>query len=236
MNIISGIYWDKGRQEQNQDSLLVEQVLTKRGRILLAVVSDGIGSLKEGGTASGFVIERMRQCFYQELLPLIRKKRSKKDIRKCFLRNIYMLNQTMNLYGKNRELKLGATVSLLFLWGKRGVFVHLGDSRIYRITKKGGRLLTKDHIDGQGRLLKCSGSFAYREPDICFFSLRKNQGFLLCTDGFYRHGEKSFEKEGLLPGDTESKEQIQRWLKQVALRALRNGETDNMSAVYLVCR
>lgn len=235
MNIISGVYWDKGQQEKNQDSLMLEQVFTKKGRVLLAVVSDGIGSLAEGETASGFVLEQMRQCFYQELLPLIRKKKGRRTLRKCFYRSIYALNQTMNLYGRNKDMKLGATVSLLFLWEKKGLIVHLGDSRIYRLTKRSRSVLTKDHIDSRGRLLKCVGSFAYTQPDIRFFRIRRGQGFLLCSDGFYRLGQKYFEKEGLRPSEVDSMEQIQRWLRQIALRVLKEDETDNMSAIYLVC-
>ena len=48
MKIISGVYWDQGEREFNQDSLALQQVMTNRGRVLLAAVSDGIGGLKEG--------------------------------------------------------------------------------------------------------------------------------------------------------------------------------------------
>ena len=37
MEVMSGFYWDSGKKEINQDSVLVEQVNTGKGRILLAV-------------------------------------------------------------------------------------------------------------------------------------------------------------------------------------------------------
>ena len=73
MEVMSGFYWDSGKKEINQDSVLVEQVNTGKGRILLAAVSDGIGGLPAGEVASGFLMERLQQHFYEEILPLIRK-------------------------------------------------------------------------------------------------------------------------------------------------------------------
>lgn len=63
MKIVSEIYWDRGKREKNQDSVLLEQVITVRGRILLAAVCDGIGGLSEGETASGFILEKLPQRF-----------------------------------------------------------------------------------------------------------------------------------------------------------------------------
>ena len=80
MEVMSGFYWDSGKKEINQDSVLVEQVNTGKGRILLAAVSDGIGGLPAGEVASGFLMERLRQHFYEEILPLIRKGKSSKNL------------------------------------------------------------------------------------------------------------------------------------------------------------
>ena len=52
---MSGVYWDRGRRCVNQDSLTLQQALTRRGRMVLAAVSDGIGGLSEGENASGFI-------------------------------------------------------------------------------------------------------------------------------------------------------------------------------------
>ena len=71
MKMISGIYWDRGNRSVNQDSLVLEQVLTSKGRVLFAAVSDGIGGLSEGEVASGFILEKLLTNFYQQLLPLI---------------------------------------------------------------------------------------------------------------------------------------------------------------------
>ena len=53
MKYLSGFYWERGRSKANQDSIVLQQVVTDYGRILLAAVSDGIGGLSEGENASG---------------------------------------------------------------------------------------------------------------------------------------------------------------------------------------
>lgn len=55
MKYLSGFYWERGRSKANQDSIVLQQVVTDYGRILLAAVSDGIGGLSEGENASGYI-------------------------------------------------------------------------------------------------------------------------------------------------------------------------------------
>ena len=48
---MSEVYWEQGGRSVNQDSLTLQQAFTRRGRVMLAVVSDGIGGLMEGENA-----------------------------------------------------------------------------------------------------------------------------------------------------------------------------------------
>lgn len=234
MEIISGIYWDKGRRENNQDSLMLEQVYTRRGRVLLAVVSDGIGGLAEGETASGFIIEKLLQNFYQEILILIAKGRGKKALKKSFLRCFFEINQLLNQYGKSKEIRLGATVSLLLVWKKNYLLMHLGDSHIYQI-KKGVQKMTKDHSAGGSVLTRCMGSFAYEIPDLRTGRIRGKTGFLLCTDGFDHYIREEMLLDALEPKEIHREEQIDKRLKQLVSFEMKQGEKDNISAIYLIC-
>ena len=74
MKILSGVYWNKGKRTQNQDSVTLQQVVTGRGRIVLAAVSDGIGGLAEGETASGYITEKIVRTFYEQILLLFEQK------------------------------------------------------------------------------------------------------------------------------------------------------------------
>ena len=58
--------WEKGECETNEDSLVLQQVETRVGTVTLAAVCDGVGGLKEGETASGYMAEMLIVWFYKE--------------------------------------------------------------------------------------------------------------------------------------------------------------------------
>lgn len=232
MKIMSGVYWERGRRPVNQDSLTLQQALTCRGRVVLAAVSDGIGGLSEGENASGFITEMLAELFYGQLAELAGRKKRKSFLKKSVLRCFYEMNERLRRYAQGKEILLGATVSVLFLWGRRYMIFHLGDSRIYLYSRKGIRLLTRDH-GGAGGITKCMGSFPFQYPDIRFGRLWGRSGFLLCTDGFYRTLDKESLK-ALSPKDISGEEQLERRLRTLGAAAEKRGEQDNLSAVYCI--
>ncbi len=232
MKIISGIYWDQGGRKSNQDSILLQQVWTNCGRVLLAVVCDGIGGLDQGENASGYVGERLMEIFYEELIPLIQKRRGRKAVLRSLLRCIYGVREDLHRYAAEREINLGTTMSLLLLWKRRYLILHLGDSRIYHYQRKRRRQLTEDHSDGGNHLTKCISSFPYQVPDIQFGRRWGKCAFLLCTDGFYRRqDETGFSL--LYPAKVDSGQQAQKRLEEMAKLVLKRGEQDNLSAIYV---
>lgn len=236
MKIISGVYWDKGRRSCNQDSLMLEQVVTGKGRVVLAAVSDGIGGLAEGETASGFLLEKLLQNFYHQLLPFIGRGRGKKALTRSILRCFFEANTALKQYAVSKGIALGTTISMLLIWKKNYMAVHLGDSRIYRI-KSGERLrqLTKDHSDGRNALTKCMGSFPYQSPDIVTGKIKGKTGFLLCSDGFIHYQKNDMLRELLCPEEVVKEEQLEKRLGELAGYEMKQGERDNISAVYLIC-
>lgn len=232
MKILSGVYWDKGKRAQNQDSVTLQQVVTKRGRIVLAAVSDGIGGLTEGETASGYIMEKIVRTFYEQILSLFERKKGKNAFRRCMLRCFYELNQELNRYAAERELRLGATVSLLLIGKGRYMIFHLGDSRVYQCRGKTLKKLTEDHSQSCG-LLKCLGSFGFQYPQIRMGRIRRHTGFLLCTDGFYRRMSREEAGEALSPKEIGEEQQVEKRLQELGRRVLRRGEQDNASAIYI---
>ena len=221
MEVMSGFYWDSGKKEINQDSVLVEQVNTGKGRILLAAVSDGIGGLPAGEVASGFLMERLQQHFYEEILPLIRKGKSSKKIRHSFFRCLYETVGMLQKYADSREISLGATLSVLLLMKRRYLILHVGDSRIYEIRKKRIRQLTEDHR-GEGNILtRCMGSFPMSE---------------VCSDGFWGRAAEELLREMLDPSEILTEEQIQKRLSEIGSYGKRQGERDNLSAIYVLLK
>lgn len=232
LKMISGVYWDRGKRAVNQDSLMLQQVMTNRGRAALAAVSDGIGGLEEGELASGYITEKLVENFYHQMIPLVGRGKGKRAIERSLMRCFYEINDGLRRYGRGKEIKLGATISLIFIWKRNYVIFHLGDSRIYQCGKEKVKCLTRDDSDGRRGLTRCMGSFPFQEPQICFGRVRRKHGFLLCTDGFYRTVEE--ELGGVLAAEEiGSGEQAEKRLRELAMAALKRGEKDNMSAVYL---
>ncbi len=236
MEAMSGFYWDCGKKEINQDSVLIEQVNTGRGRILLAAVSDGIGGLPAGEVASGFLMERLQQHFYGEILPLIRKGKGLRNIRRSFSRCLYETVGMLQQYAESQEISLGATLSVLLLMKGQYLILHVGDSRIYGIEKKRIRQLTEDHR-GEGNVLtRCMGSFPMSEVYVRYGRYRKKSGFLLCSDGFWSRASGELLQEMLSPSEIFTEEQIQKRLSELGGYGKKQGEKDNLSAVYVLLK
>lgn len=109
-------------------------------------------------------------------------------IRRRAERKIYQVQSRLERYSVKQNLEMGTTLSLLVIWEKKYLLWHLGDSRIYRISGKKRvktRQLTVDHADAHKRLTKCVGSFGFFLPDFKMGTVKKNEAFLICSDGFW---------------------------------------------------
>ena len=191
MYFSADVYWNKGAvRTVNQDSLVVLQALTIRGRVLMAAVCDGMGGMDMGECASGYLTEELVTWFYDGLLSAIGKKKPLWVIRRSAERKLYQVQSRLQRYADRRSLAMGTTLSLLVLWEKKYMLWHLGDSRIYQFfggSKKKIRLLTLDHVQGRNKLTKCVGSFGFFMPYYKMGSVKPGEAFLLCSDGFWHN-------------------------------------------------
>lgn len=217
----------------NQDSLTLQQVMTDRGRVWLLAVSDGIGGLSQGEVASGYILEKLVENFYGQMVSLAVRGKGRKSLEKSLLRCFYGMNGELRRYASGKEISLGATVSLLFVWRRRYLIFHLGDSRIYLCRRGKRKLLTGDHSDGGHGIFKCLGSFPFQYPDISSGRIYGRCGFLLCTDGFYRMLDRE-ALQILSPEDIENGGQVDKRLRTLGELARKRGEQDNLSAVYAI--
>lgn len=254
MSYLTGVYWERGSAADiNQDSLVLLQVLTARGRVLMAAVCDGMGGLKKGETASGYVTKRLQEWFYESLIRSVQKKKPYWIIRRSLDRLVYHMQEQLQQYGEKEDIRLGTTMTVLILWEKTYLLWHLGDSRAYRLCttrKERGRhrgfaatrerrrmsgieCLTKDHVRRSNQLTKCVGSFGYARPDFKLGVLQAGQGVLLCSDGF-RHCISEKELTDVLePERIMDENQIARRLREIGDACMKRGERDNLSAVYV---
>lgn len=238
MKFLSGVYWNRGSVAQdNQDSVVLQQVLTARGRVLMAAVCDGMGGLEQGEWASGYVTERLQEWFYESLLRAVRKRKPCWMIRRSMERLVYHMQERIRQYSMQEKISLGTTMTVLVIVEKTYYIWHLGDSRAYRIyngyKQTKAECVTCDHVKGRNMLTKCVGSFGYEKPDFRTGNLRSGHSVLLCSDGFYHCVQPQEMAEVLDPGRLWEEEQIARRLREIGEACMRRGEQDNLSAIYV---
>lgn len=245
MRYLTGLYWERGNvARSNQDSLVLLQVLTARGRVLMAAVCDGMGGLVEGERASGYVTECLQEWYYESLLRAVQRRKPYWVIRRSLDRLVYHMQEQLRRYGDQENSRLGTTMTTVIIWKKTYLIWHLGDSRAYLMKGKnryngdiGQRsdlvCLTEDHVRGKNMLTKCVGSFGYERPDFRMGSIREGQAVLLCSDGFRHFATEQELRDVLSPGQLQEEEQVARRLREIGEACMKRGERDNMSAIYI---
>lgn len=234
MRYLTDVYWCRGVvSDRNQDSVVLQQVLTGRGRVLLAAVCDGMGGISCGGEASGYAAEQIREWFYTELFAMIRKNKRYWVIRRSLDRLAFHMQSRLKRYASQEGISLGTTMTVLVVWERTWLLWHLGDSRAYRLRGRRMEQLTTDHVHDEGKLTKCLGSFGWFAPQHRLGVLKPGEGMLLCTDGFRRRVTAQELQEVMNPREIAGEEQIGRRLKEIGETCMKRGERDNLSAVYV---
>lgn len=249
----AAVYYDKGDSALvQQDALALEIAAFGKREAALLMVCDGIGGLAEGEYASSYVTMQARNWFYGSYLRHVERRHSAKRIMRDCTGMLYDCNRYFLLYGKEREIGLGTTMTMALLY-RRSLFrgcslfsstgyllFHAGDSRAYLAgTGRGGKMLTKDDSCGDHVLRRCIGSFPWQGVQKKRGRLRRGEGILLCSDGFWRHLEReeiaeSFGKERAFSGGGLSDGQLEKRLDKLGGAGRARGEKDNQAAV-IVC-
>lgn len=231
MKFECGIYRDIGIRKTNEDSVLCEIIKVKGQRAGLFAVSDGIGGLSEGENASGYVLEELSKKLYTVIVPLVNMHKGKRRLKRALLDTLYHANEDLREYGSNKGIRLGTTLSLLFVLGRYYIAVNTGDSMIYKCGKNRVTPLLLPDVNPDGSINRCIGSFPFKRPRIQAGYITKKTGFLIATDGFLRKMETS---DGFFdPKNMTDSEIIEGRLKKMGTLIRKKGEADNASALYV---
>ncbi len=202
---------DVGRQRHhNEDCFGIETKIDKlelpRNRVLeargLYILCDGMGGHAGGEVASELAVNTLRRYFQEHWvgnqLP------TKDSIREAvYLANqaIYEVNQQDARSGVGR---MGTTLVMLLIQDTQAAVAHVGDSRLYSVTRKRGlEQITVDHEVGQREIARgVEASIAYARPDayqltqalgprdeksinpdVNFFEINEDSLLILVSDG-----------------------------------------------------
>lgn len=215
MNFIVSAVTDIGLvKSTNQDSLSMRVVNTPQGRMVFAVLCDGMGGLEKGEVASASVINAFDRWLRNTLPMLCGAPIEDSTIRVQWNDIVTRQNQAIKQYGARQGVRLGTTVVAMLLTQSRYYILNVGDSRAYEISN-GIRQLTKDQTfvarevelgnmteeqakvdERKNVLLQCVGASEEVYPDMFFGDVQTNAVYMLCSDGF-RHeisAEEIYEK------------------------------------------
>lgn len=205
MNFIVSARTDIGLvKSTNQDSLSMRVVNTPQGRMVFALLCDGMGGLDKGEVASASVVRAFDQWLYNDLAALCKAPIEDATIKEQWTKLVTEQNRTIKTYGARQGVRLGTTVVAMLLTQTRYYILNVGDSRAYEISS-GVRQITTDQTfvarevalgnmtEEQARvderrnvLLQCVGASDEVYPDMFFGQTNDNAVYMLCSDGF-RH-------------------------------------------------
>lgn len=219
MNFIISANTDVGlTKDTNQDSLSVKVINTPQGRMVFAILCDGMGGLSKGEVASAAVIRAFDNWVRTELPQLCQAPIEDSTIRSQWEKITTEQNEIIKSYGAKQGVKLGTTVVAILITQDRYYALNIGDSRVYELTDKvyqitqdqtfvarevamGNMTEEEAHADSRRSvLLQCVGASDVVYPEFYFGESKSDAIYMLCSDGF-RHEirpEEIFEK--LQPG------------------------------------
>ena len=202
---------DVGRQrDHNEDYFGIETKIDKlelpKSRALQArglyILCDGMGGHAGGEIASELAVNTLQKYFQERWIG--KQLPTEDSIREAvYLANqaIYELNQQDARSGVGR---MGTTLVMLLIQDTQAAVAHVGDSRLYRLTRKRGlEQITVDHEVGQREIARgVEATIAYGRPDayqltqalgprdehsinpdVDFFEINEDTLLLLASDG-----------------------------------------------------
>lgn len=240
------------RKSTNQDSLTVKKINSPNGKMVFAVLCDGMGGLSKGEVASAEVVMAFED-WIENVLPVLCGNEPIEDstIRQEWEQIVYIQNKRIVEYGRKHGVNLGTTVVALLLTENRYYIMNVGDSRAYELANEIRQLtndqtvirreielgnITEEEAEKDPRrnvLLQCVGATEDVAPDFFFGTTKKDAVYMLCSDGF-RHEISALEIfKFLCPGqmiDTESMKKNMEYLIELNKSRMEN---DNISVITI---
>lgn len=246
MKYVIASYTSTGiNRECNQDNFYIGKSNKRKFPAVLAVLCDGMGGYSQGEVASEIAIESFTDWFIKKQA-VEKKSPDLNGITEEWKDLVVSVNNKIYFQSQKQNQKMGTTLSALLILKNQYIAVHVGDTRIYRINQK-VRQITEDHTvvakevmegkitqeqannDRRRNLLTRSlGVLPVVKPQIIAGKVEKQDGFLMCSDGFW-HKVKESEMITLL----DDKKHMERNLESLGKALRERKEKDDVSAIII---
>ena len=214
--LYNGVSLQNGRKS-NMDSLLLKCRSLSNTDSMLAVVCDGVGSLSDGGFASGAAVKKLGAWFDSVS--------STENIGLRMRDVILEINAQIISEAQIMNMETASTLSALLMLEQNYYIAHIGDSRVFCLENGLLSVLTIDDISATGKLTAYLG-----QTDKIFLQYSEGSAsaktFLVCSDGLYKRMDMDFMVSKLKSWNKKSlKEPIETLPQYVIGR----GEQDNIT-------
>ena len=243
------------RKKINQDCGFAEKAISKAGKLVFAVMCDGMGGLSRGEEASSIIVEAFSRWFYEKMPGYSDSDLTNALITQQWTALVRSANERVFSEGKRYGERMGSTVTALLLLHNRYFILNIGDTRAYEIDDGGVLQLTQDHtlVERQIKLgnltreqaatspmksvlTRCIGVVESVEPDFFFGEAKRDAIYMLCTDGF-RHVITPDEiKEGLYTSTLRDPSRLPYQERMLIDLNMKRGEKDNISVITIITR
>ena len=177
MNFYVAAKSDIGKVKKvNQDSYCIKSAATAIGNLVMAVICDGMGGLEQGEVASTRVVMAFQRWFetrLPKLIPHFQIEQVKNDWSDL----VEQQNKKILRYGEEQNIKLGTTLTAILLVDEYMLLsCHVGDSRLYRITRE-AEVLTADHtwVAREIKQQRMTEEEAKKHPNLAMQQQNKKQ-------------------------------------------------------------
>lgn len=238
-------------KETNQDSLSVKIINTEQGKVVFAVLCDGMGGLSKGEVASACVIRAFEQWVYEKLPSLSGFPWNAQVLEEQWAEIIRIQNAEIKNYGREHGCALGTTAVVMLLTQDEFYIANVGDSRVYELKKELRQLtsdqtlvaeemrkgmLTKEQAKTDPRrsvLLQCIGASERVYPDMYTGKAEKDTVYLLCSDGFHHEITKEEIAYYLQPSVLKDDKVMRNHAEYLISLDKQRQERDNISVVLI---
>jgi serine/threonine protein phosphatase PrpC len=185
LDLRCGIVSKQGGRPANEDFAAIDlgSPEQRAGFGAIAVVADGVGGAKGGRVAAETAVRGLLQACREQTETL--------GIRRIATVGIEAMNRWINAIGHaDPSLEgMATTLTALVLRGRQAHWLHVGDTRLYRLRDERLTLLTTDHTPGRAglphALTRAVGAADTVRIDYETAETRLHDRYLLCTDGVH---------------------------------------------------
>ena len=252
---------DVGRQRNyNQDFFGIETKINKlelpKRRVIeargLYILCDGMGGHAGGEVASELAVSTLKQYFDQHWIA------HQMPTEAMLSEAVYLANQA--IYEVNQQevrsgiKRMGTTLVMLLIEGTQAAVAHVGDSRLYRLTRKRGlEQITVDHEVGQREISRgVDASIAYARPDayqltqalgprdqnsinpdVGFFEITEDCLFILVSDGLSDNDVLEIHGQNQLTSLLSSGANLEKGVTELIDLANQYNGHDNITAILV---